>query len=260
MTLPVLLNRRSIFNKFESWKMKQTLSIAAIAVSTTLAAASGAAASTVVVTTQGSHVYFDANDANPLFARTEFNVGNDAVTNITAGAFRVTGTDINGVSNDFLAFCLQPLEGLDFTPVYDMVNNFNSGITDRLNILAENAFQLVNTHETAAAFQMAAWEITTEIASNAYDIDDGFFQITSDLTRSNAAEDIAQGWLERIETGTWGPSSTSYMILSAEGTQDLLTNVATNVSTVPLPAPGLMLLASVIGAAGFSARRRRSGK
>jgi hypothetical protein len=230
-------------------------STSAVALSAIMLMATDVSASTLTVSTQGSHIYFDAHDENPLFARTQYNVGDQAVTEITAGAFRVTGTDINGISNDFLAFCLQPLEGLDLPRVHAIANNFSDAITGRLNILAENALDLVTSHETAAAFQMAAWEITTEIANNAYDIDEGLFRITSDLEKSNAAEGIAQGWLDSIETGFWGPATKSYMILSADGTQDLLTNV--QIGTVPLPAPGLMLLVSILGAGSLSARRRR---
>lgn len=233
--------------------MKQKLTSAAIVVSTIIAAASPAAAATLAVSQQSDvHVMFDVNDQNAWYAATEYNVGTQSVTNVAAGAFRLTSTDAAGAVMDFLAFCLEPLEGLVHPKIHEIGSNFTANITQQLNTLAANAWQSVTDHRTAAAFQMAAWEITTE-TSGIFDVDAGYFQITGDGNMSNQAEITAQGWLDNLLDGTWSETNSSFMILNASGTQDLITNV--NLAPVPLPSSGLTLLAAM-GVAGAVARRR----
>lgn len=248
----------------ESWRvtiklgrrMKTPIFVSAAAIAASFSGG-WALAAPVNVTLQGSHVMYDTNDQNAWYAETDYMAGDVSVTGIAAGAFRLFGTDEDGVISDFLAFCLEPLESLILPQVHQTGSNFSAAITTRLNTLAQNAMGLVTNHETAAAFQFAAWEITTE-TSGSYDILDGFFRVTGNLATSNAAEGIAQGWLDNIAEGSWGAPSESYMILNASGTQDLLTNVVTgDLAPVPLPASGLMLLTAAIGAGGMAARRRR---
>ena len=224
-----------------------------MALSTTLLAASSAAAATLTVSQQSDvHVMYDSDDQNAWYAATDYLVGSQEITNVAAGAFRLTGTDAYGAAMDFLAFCLEPLEGLLHPRDHEMGSNFSAAITQKLNTLAAFVWDSVSDHRTAAAFQMAAWEITTE-TSGIFDVDDGFFQITGDGNMSNLAEITAQSWLDNLSNGTWGDTDSSYMILNAQGTQDLLTNI--NMTPVPLPSSGMTLLAA-IGAAGFVARRR----
>ncbi len=232
--------------------------VSAACVAATFAFSGTANAGTIHVQQQGSHVYFDENDANPLFARTEFLVGTTAVTDITAGAFRLNGTRDNGDKFDFLAFCLEPLEGLVFPKDHEEINIFDSTVTSRLFTLASNALGLVDTRKKAAAFQMAAWEITTEESINPYNINDGYFKITSDRQRSNKAELLAQEWLENISTGFWAPSTETYLVLKADGTQDLLTDVKTDIPQAPLPAAGLSLLTALLGVGGYIKRRQKA--
>lgn len=233
--------------------MKPTPILASVALSALLVAASGASAAPVTVSQQSNvHVMYDVNNKNAWFATTQYSVGTKQVTNVAAGAFRLTATDAAGTAMDFLAFCLEPLEGLVHPKLHEYGSLFTAAITQRLNTLAANAWGMVSDHRTAAAFQMAAWEITTETA-NLYDVDDGHFRITGNGEMSNLAEETAQIWLNNLSDGTWGATDKSYVIFNSNGTQDLLTNVA--VSPVPVPASGLMLMAA-LGAGGVLARRR----
>jgi hypothetical protein len=225
-----------------------------VILSASLAAASTASAATINLQAQSDvNPFLDADDANPLLVMSDYTVGTTTIPNSAIGAYRVKA-ELFGAAADFLAFCLEPLENFALPAPYERLNKFGVEVTTHLNMLAENAMSLVQSHETAAAFQMAAWEITTENAS-VFDIDDGFFQVAGGSQNSDDAKDIAQEWLDNIQDDFWAAPSSSYMILSADGTQDLLTSVV--ISTVPLPATGLMMATALFGAGGIAARRRR---
>jgi len=216
--------------------------------------ASNATATTLELEYQSeTSAFYDANDENALLVVTDYLVSEAPVNGAAVGAYRIKA-DLMGVATDFLAFCLEPLTNFVLPATYERINKFGEDVTTQLNMLAENAFELVQTHETAAAFQMAAWEIATEDLAP-FNLGNGNFQITGDSTASNLAEGIAQDWLDNITNATWGDPTSSYMILSAEGNQDLLTNVA--VSTVPLPTSGLMMATVALGAGALATRRRR---
>lgn len=233
--------------------MNKKLSISVIAFSAGLLAASSATAATLTVSQQSDvHVMYDSDDQNAWYAVTKYLVGTQEVTNVAAGAFRLTATDALGAAMDFLAFCLEPLEGLNHPSDHEMGSTFSDDINTRLNTLAAHAWQSVSDHRTAAAFQMAAWEIATE-TSAILDINAGHFQITGDSDMSDLAEATSQIWLDNIVSGTWAETNKSYMFLNAAGTQDLLTNI--DMTPVPLPSSGLSLLAA-LGLGGVLARRR----
>ena len=101
---------------------------------------------------------------------------------------------------------------------------------------------------SAAAFQLAAWEIANE-GSGTLDLSRGAFRVTS---ATSAARNLAQTWLNGITSGQW-TSSGAVTILSAPGTQDLLTDIA----PVPVPAAAVLLLGGLAGL-GAIGRRRRS--
>lgn len=240
----------------------KTTTVLLSATAIALTASFAQAATMDVAAVNSSSVFKDANGQNVWAVGTSFSVGTQSV-NAGAGVFRVTGTDENNVMSNFLAFCLQPLESLTLPKSHLIDNPFAQAVSDNLQALATNAWGLVTSKNTAAAFQMAAWEITTETAS-AFDIDDGFFKITGNGTASNNAEGLAQTWLDYIADDTWSAGTDMYRILTASGTQDLLTNVIEqpvapppSTSPVPVPASGLLLIGGLLGA-GFVARRRKS--
>ncbi|MCY4335654.1 MAG: VPLPA-CTERM sorting domain-containing protein [Litoreibacter sp.] len=229
----------------------KTLTMTAIAAALL---ASPALSATVDVSKQNSsNVFADANGANKWYVAMSFDVGNQSFNNVGAGAFRVTTEDENGFLQDLLAFCLQPLEVLTLPKEHKIENPFIGATSDAVQALAANAWDLVTDAKSAGAFQMAVWEITTE--TNAYDIQSGTFKITSNGAGSNGAETLAQSWLDNITNGVWSAGSDDFMILTADGTQDLLTNT---LAPIPLPASGLLLLGGLAGAGAMAKRRKKS--
>lgn len=213
-----------------------------------------ASAGTVSVEKLGNSAFADENNQNKWFVGTSYTVGDTSRHNIGAGLFRLQ-TEANDEISRILAICLQPLETLTLPLDYEMGSNFAAAINTNLNILASNAWSLVNGKISAGAFQMAAWEITTETAQS-YDIDDGFFAITSNANKSNQSEALAQSWLDNISSGEWENGPNTFSIFNAEGTQDLLSNV--EVAPVPLPASGLLLIGGLLGAGALARRKQRS--
>ena len=223
-----------------------------IAVITALSATAVSAGTVDVIAQNPNNVFKDDQGQNAWYVATKFSVGNYNSNLVAAGAFRLS--DDNGALNDFLAFCLQPMENFIIPTDYAVGSLFSNAVTENLQILAENAMDLVTNRKSAAAFQMAAWEITTETAST-YDIVDGYFAITSNRKGSNKAEALAQTWLSNIDNGTWVGPQKDYLILNADGTQDLLTNI----QPMPLPASSLLLLGGLAGA-GAVVRRKQKAK
>ncbi len=179
-------------------------------------------------------------------------------TNISAGAFQLTASGLG----DFIAFCLQPREWLDLNVAYTEGTSLVDPSLSDLNTLAANAFFAVNDAISAAAFQMAVWELAHDAGD--YDIDDGLFKITAlDIgTDSRAAADQAQTWLDLVSGDQqWANNAQgkNFLILSANGTQDLLTNIDNSqvVGDVPVPASGLLLLAGLAGAGAVARRKAR---
>ena len=217
--------------------------VAALALGT-VTALSPASAATINVTKQGTNAFVDASGGNGWYQSTSYTL-NGTGRSAAAGMFRLTGTSTNGAVQDFLAFCLEPLETLTLPKDHTVGTTLGTSVLDRLGALMSNAFTLVTGSQSAAAFQMAAWEIANE-SNGSLDLANGGFRITS---AAQGTQSLAQSWLDLIGSGQW-TSTGNVTILSASGTQDLLTNIA----PVPVPAAGVMLLG---GLAGLGALRRR---
>ncbi|MGL4279926.1 MAG: VPLPA-CTERM sorting domain-containing protein [Albidovulum sp.] len=223
-------------------KLKIILATLAIGAATAMTPASAA---TVNVTKQGSNAFVDANGQNGWWQSVSYNLNGTTRSGVGAGLFRLKATDANGKVQDFLAFCLEPLAWLTLPKDHTVGSTLSAPILDRLGALMSNAFSLVTGASSAAAFQMAAWEIANESGTGLV-LGNGAFK----MTNANAtSQNLAQSWLNSIASGSW-TSSGRVTILSAPGTQDLLTNIA----PVPVPAAGVMLLG---GLAGLGALRRR---
>ncbi len=234
--------------------MKRTV-IAALA-ATSIFAATSATATTVSLEAQSNsiNVFADANGENDLYVPTQFMVGSFQSDLTLAGAFRLT--DVSNTISDFLAFCLEPAVPLLLPHDYEMGSLFSSAITENIQALASNAWALVTDDNTAGAFQMAVWEIATETAS-VFDIDTGHFKITGAQVESNQAEVLAQTWVDNVQNNVW-TASDDFLILNANGTQDLLTNIS--IAAVPVPASGLLLIGGLAGAGAIARRKKKAAK
>lgn len=215
----------------------------AIAAAATLMMALPASAATLDVTMQGKNAFVDAAGKNGWYQTTTVSLDGHKVTAAT-GVFRLTATDAGGAARNFLAFCLEPLEALRMKQ-YTVGSSLGATAIGRLSALAANAFSLVRDARSAAAFQLAAWEIATETRGKLA-LDKGDFKVVDALLPTR---NLAQGWLDLIGSGAWG-SNREAVILKAGGTQDLVTDIA----PVPVPAAGLLLIG---GLGGLAALRRR---
>lgn len=218
----------------------------AAVVATAVMAVAPAGAATVNVTMQGKNAFQDAKGQNAWYQTASYSL-NGTNRTAAAGVFRLSATGANGSVQDFLAFCLEPLETLTLPRSHTVGSTLSAPILDRLGALMGNGFSLVTGATSAAAFQLAAWEIANE-GSGKLDLSKGAFRVTS---ATSAARNLAQSWLNGITSGQW-TSPGAVTILSAPGTQDLLTDIA----PVPVPAAGVLLLGGLAGLGALGRRRR----
>ena len=210
-------------------------------------------AATMDVAAQHSSVFGDATGANQWSVAVSYTNGKQSRQNVGAGAFRLKGTDEKGVMSNFMAFCLSPFEWLRLPLDYTVGTDLPSSVVSRLSSLANGAWDKITNRHTAAAFQLAAWEIVSEKSQN-LDITRGLFRVTAIDSRS--AGGIAQNWLKSVQANSFATGLKNITILSADNTQDLLT-ADLPPAPVPLPgAAGLMLMALV--ALGGAAKARRA--
>lgn len=170
-----------------------------------------------------------------------------------AGEFQMTGD--NGFG-DFAAFCVDIFQYLRGNDTYETpVTLFNASIEGNIDRLFTSVYADVDTAQEAAAFQVSLWEIIYDDGAG-FDLDSGSFS-----TSNNAGvEALAGTYLNGLGTASTGSYEIAYLF-SAQG-QDLVTATPrtgtsvgqSNMSPIPLPATGLMLLG---GLGGFAALRRK---
>jgi len=221
---------------------------------------SSANASSVTLDAVGISPFENAQGKRAWVIQTSFDLGAESVLLRDVGMYRLEATREDGSVQRLRAVGLQPLEDIQFPMVFNLdAVNYGQNVIDDLNALSENAWGLVVNETSAAAFQLAAWEIANETGD--YDLDDGNFQVTGDSAASNRAEDTATGWLESISTGVWQPPTDEFDIVSSGDGADLLTSGDDlQITPIPLPASAALLLLSAAGLGGMSHANRKRRK
>lgn len=163
--------------------------------------------------------------------------------NLSAGAFNMSdGT------NSFLGWCidlLQTIKTAPYTP--GQPGQVSASEADDLNRLFTIGRATAQTDAiTAAAFQVAIWEIVYE-TDGSYQLGTGNFQASDNA----AVVSAAQGLLNNLGTA---PGTYALSFFTSATSQDLVTGVP---APIPLPASGLLLLAG-LGAMGVARRRQKA--
>lgn len=157
--------------------------------------------------------------------------------------------------NSFHSLCVDVMQNIsfgstytDYTAVSAATHGFSATQESLLNKLYTNHYAASRaSNASAAAFQIAAWEIAYD-GNGTLDIGGGSFIMGAG--GSAAAKTTASGWLGTLagaSTGNW-----TFTVLESGRHQDLLVAMP-----VPEPSSMAMLLAG-LGVMGAIARRRKS--
>lgn len=175
----------------------------------------------------------------------------------------VTGKD--GALRKAYAFCLELGHGFwrpqNSSETYALTTKLDAVTQLYLGKLAHLAWDQVNSAVTAAAFQVAVWEITHDKADGALSLSSfgagsNGFKVARGSGASASAYDQAQRWLNTIKTGYTGFRQMTY--LHNARYQDLITDVPLPATPQPIPVPAAGFL--LVGGLGTLAALRRRKK
>jgi hypothetical protein len=216
--------------------MNLTPKICAAATCAALLFTGSAHAASVDLDLTGGNAFGDPN-----WSQSVTRVIGSTTTTLSSGMFRLT----DGFE-DILAFCIEPGIALDLEQNFDTeaVVAPWAGVFSEIESLINTSFSSVVDEATAAGFQMALWEITSEtLGPN--DLTNG----TTFFKASGEALSAGQMFLDNLG----GPSTGEYQITTyVNDGQDLV-----GIAPVPLPA-SLGFLAAAVGGLGLVKRRRKT--
>lgn len=187
-----------------------------------------------------------AGDSNGLRRNVTFSLDGQADRRVTAGMFVLDQRAHNQPGStweQFYSFCLQPDVWLmPFSNPYTAFDSASSGYNAKLDELWGRNFASVASDVTAAAFQVAVWEL-------AYDGDGSLSTGKFQLKSGGAVNALATSWLNAID-GT-GPTGNITILRNNPNKPDRQDLIMASV-----PEPGSLALV-LLGLGGLVARRKR---
>lgn len=165
-----------------------------------------------------------------------------------AGQFELTSDPIG----DFLAFCVEITQAIvEGDDAYEItLGMFDAVVMDNIDRLYSSAYDMVIDGLTAAAFQVALWEIV-EDSGLGLDLATGTFSAIDANTNGGSVLGTAQGFLDGLTTAPTGLFDLQFF--ASPTSQDVVSaSRIDSPAAVPVPASGLLLLS----AAGLMMTRR----
>lgn len=172
---------------------------------------------------------------------------NGTSSNVNAGLFRVTETSTN---NDYLAFCIELDDTLSLAADYSVTNSlFSAGVVANLSSLfsTSNVSSMLSdaTGKTAAAFQVAIWEIIADTGD--LDISAGSFKVRSHASSLDASiAALASGFLSGL-SGLGSDYDLTFLFAEDSPGQDLLVFETKTIIDASAPATSIFMLLGLVG-------------